>query len=577
MALTSPIHSALRNARRYQHVLRVLVRHGFGSFVQETGLDRLVERGFQLFGGEPTVTHHLSTPQRVRLAMEELGPTFIKLGQILSTRRDLIPDEWAEEFTRLQDSVPTVEFAAIRVRLVEELGEERLAELFSSIEENALAGASMAQVHAAVLADGARVVLKILRPGIEDVVDADMEALRFIASHVEDRFTNLGVSPVAVVEEFARQLRRELDLTHEGRSTDRLRAAFKDDPGVAFPEVHWPASSRRVLTLERIDGRTLSRTPVDSIPDADRKAAVDHGAKAVLRQCLEIGFFHADPHPGNLFVRPGGQIVFIDMGMTGQIEPATRRLIAQLVHGAAVGNVEQVARAALAIGDVDPDRVDERALRQDVQEIVGMFQDVPLERFNLAALLESFFGALRRHHVRCPADLALLVKALGSLEGVGKLLDPAFDMVAYARPYIERILLEQSSPLNIARRMRDAAAGYASLVESLPGEVSDLMTRLRRNRLTMNLEHRGLAHVTSVIEHASRNVALALVIAALVVASAILIHAGEGAHGVTWRIAGTLGLILAGLIGLVMMRANARYTKRALGGRLARRKDRLGR
>jgi ubiquinone biosynthesis protein len=574
MVLTSPIHSALRNVRRYQHVLLVLVRHGFGSFVQEVGLDRLVERGFHLFGAQPgSSLQHVSTPERVRRAMEELGPTFIKLGQILSTRRDLIPDDWAEEFTHLQDDVPTVDFALIKARLVEELGEERLQELFRSIDETPLAGASMAQVHSAVLADGTPVVLKILRPGIEEVVESDMEALRFIAAHVEERFTNLGVSPAAVVEEFARQLRRELDLTHEGRSTDRLRAAFAADTGVGFPLVHWPASTRRVLTLERIEGRTLSRTPVESIPEQDRKAAVDHGAKAVVRQCLEIGFFHADPHPGNLFVQPGGRVVFIDMGMTGQIEPSTRRLIAQLVHGAAVGNVEQVARAALAIGDVDPDRVDERALRQDVQEIVGMFQDVPLERFNLAGLLESFFSALRRHHVRCPADLALLVKALGSLEGVGRLLVPSFDMVSYARPYIERILLEQASPLALARRMRDSMASYLGLVESLPQEIGDLLTRLRRNRLTMNLEHRGLNHITSVIEHASRNVALALVIAALVVGSAIIIHAGEGTDSMALRITGTAGLILAGLIGLIMLRSNARYTRKTLGGGKGARPD----
>lgn len=565
MAIGSPLHTALRNVRRYQQVVRVLVRYGFGSFVQETGLDRLVERGFQLFGGEsPVSVEHLSQPERVRRAMEELGPTFIKLGQILSTRRDLVPDEWAAEFSHLQDSVPAVGAASVQGRLEAEYGPERMKALFTSIDEEPLAAASMAQVHAATLRSGERIVLKVLRPGIEDIIDSDMEALRFIAAHVEDRFRNLGFSPRAVVEEFSRQLRYELDLTHEGRSTDRLRSAFAQDPCVGFPKVHWEATTGRILALERIDGKPLSRTPIDSIPDEDRRVAVDAGAKAVLRQCLELGFFHADPHPGNLFVRPGGKLIFIDLGMTGTIEPRTRRLIARLVHGTVLGDVEQVAAAALALGDVDPDRVDEKALRRDVQDIVSMFHDVPLERFNLAALLESFFSALRRQNVRCPADLALLVKALASLEGVGTLLDPKFDMVGYARPYIERILLEESSPLAVAKRMRDAVVGYAEFAESLPAEISELLTRIRRNRLTMNLEHRGLKQVTRVIEHASRNIALALVIAALVVASSILIHAEKHDGGYTWVLVGTIGLVLAGLIGLAMLRGNARFTKQNL-------------
>lgn len=564
MAIGLPIHNALRNVRRYQQVLRVLIRYGFGGFVQETGLDRLVDRGRQLFGGEVVPSAHLTAPERVRRAMEELGPTFIKLGQILSTRRDLVPDEWSAEFTHLQDSVPPVDYSLIRARLDEELGPE-LTTLFRAIDEQPLAAASMAQVHAAELADGTRVVLKVLRPGLHDIVEADMEALRFIAHQVEERFRNLGFSPVAAVEEFARQLRKELDLTHEGRSTDRLRTAFADDPTVGFPEVHWPATTKNVLTLQRIEGVPLSRADRESIPLDDRKAAVDHGARAVLRQCLELGFFHADPHPGNLFVQPGGKLIFIDMGMTGQVEPATRHLIAKIVHGAAVGDVEEVARAAMAIGDVDPTEINERQLRQDVQEMVGTFHDVPLERFNLAQLLELFFAALRRQHVRVPADLALLIKALGSIEGVGKMLDPEFDMVSYVRPYIERILLEQSSPLALARRMRDTAIGYAELAESLPGEVSDLLTRLRRNRLAINLEHRGLTHVTLVIEHASRNIAFALVIAALLICSSVLIHAAK--EGYALHILGVCGFILAGMLGLVMLRANRVFSKRNLTGK----------
>lgn len=563
-----PFQNTFRNVRRYQQVLRVLVRYGFAGFVQETGLDRLLDRGFRLFGGETAPrAASMPTAERVRRALEELGPTFIKLGQILSTRRDLIPDDWAKEFSHLQDSVPADDWTLIRVRLEEEFGDE-LATLFTDISEKPLAAASMAQVHVAHRPDGREVVLKILRPGLHDIVESDMEALRFIAHHIEGHFKNLGVSPVEVVDEFARQLKRELDLTHEGRSTDRLRAAFAADPGVGFPEVHWDATTHSVLTLERIAGIPLSRADLTALTPEERRLAVDHGAKAVLRQCLELGFFHADPHPGNLFLLPGGKIVFIDMGMTGRIEPQTRKTIARLVHGTATGDVEEVARAALAIGDVDPETVDERALRQDVQEIVGFFHDIPLERFDLSELLEMFFSALRRHHVKVPADLALLIKALGSIEGVGKMIDPSFDMVSYVRPYIEKIMLEAASPLAIARRMRDSALAYAELAESLPQEIADLMTRLRRNRLTVNLEHRGLHDITSVIEHASRNIAFALTVAALVVGSSIIVLASRISGGALgWQIAGISGLVLAGLIALLFIHENRRFRRRELGPR----------
>ncbi len=564
MAFGLPIQSTIRNVRRYQHVVRVLVRYGFAGFVHETGLDRLLERGLSYFTGDTSSSiENLSAAERVRRAMEELGPTFIKLGQILSTRRDLVPDDWAAEFSRLQDGVPAVDFSLVRARLEEEFG-DKLGTIFKSIDPVPLAAASMAQVHCAELHDGTRVVLKILRPGIEDIVAADMEALRVIAGLVEDRIRNLGVSPRAVVDEFARQLERELDLTHEGRSTDRLRRAFEDDESVGFPEVHWIGTTRNILTLERIEQKTLSRINLDELSESDRKTAVASGARAVLRQCLEIGFFHADPHPGNLIVQPGGRVVFIDLGMTGQIEAETRRIIADLVYGASVGDVEAVARAALLLGDVDPIEVDERALRRDVQEIVGFFDDVPLERFNLSQLLELFFAALRRHHVRVPADLSLLIKALGSIEGSARLLDPDFDMVACARPYVEKILREQAGPAAIARRARNAAIAYAQFAETLPQEVGDLLKRLRRNRMSINLEHHGLATITTVIEHASRNIAFALVIAALVVASSILILAQGDRSGWIWSALGGTGFSLAGLIGLAQLRANRRFTRRNL-------------
>ncbi|MCA9284299.1 MAG: phosphotransferase [Phycisphaerales bacterium] len=557
----NPIHSTIRNVKRFHAIVTTLAGFGFASFLQDTGIERLLDRGAELLGRPSRETQHLSAAHRMRLAMEELGPTFIKAGQILSTRRDLVPEEWTKEFSKLQDKVPPQPFEEIQERLREELG-GALTEIVAEVDPTPMAAASMAQVHRARLKDGREVVLKVLRPGIEETVEADLEILRFLANRVEARFRNLGVKPVELVNEFAREINKELDLEHEGRATDRLRRSFEEDPGVVFPEVFWELSSHRVLALEEIHGLPVSRIKPGDISPEDAKRAVQSGANAVLRQCLEIGFFHADPHPGNLFVLPGGRIAFIDCGMTGTIDPAGRLQLARVVHGAATGNVDEVMSAAIALADVDPETIDQRLLRRDIQDIVEQFHNVPLERFNLTAVLDQFFATLRRHHVTVPGDLVMLIKSLGSIEGVGRTLDPEFDMISCARPFIERLILEHSSPLAIARRMKDATAAYAHLLESLPEELSDLFSRLRRNRLTMNLELRGLARVTTAIEHASRNIAYALVIAALVVGSSILILSDKGSDRWLWTTVGTVGFILAGLIGSVMLAANRAYSRR---------------
>lgn len=558
MVIGLPFNRTVRNLKRYQQILSVLVRYGFSDFVHETGLDHIIEKGVGLFSSAPAANlQQVSRAERVRHAMEELGPTFIKLGQVLSTRRDLVPQEWVDEFSRLQDECPQVPFEDIRKQLEEEFNGQ-VEEVFKSIDEQPLAAASMAQVHRARLHGGHKVVIKVLRPGIHDIVESDMEALRFIAGIVEDRFTNLGFSPTAVVDEFAKQLRKEMDLTMEGRSTDRFRHDFEDSDEAYFPEVFWEATTRRVLTLEEIHGIALSTFDAAKVSQEQREQAVRHGANAVFKQCLVIGFFHADPHPGNLFLLKDGRVCFIDCGMTGQLDARTRNQIADLVQGVVKADTELVMKAAVALGDVDIETIDERSLRNDIQEIVGRFQNVPLERLNLSEVLNLFFDTLRKHHARCPADLVYLIKALTTIEGVGRQVDPEFDMVSYARPYLEELVKSRYSPGTIAERMKQSLLSYADLIESLPLDMKDLLTRLRRNRLTMNLEHKGLGRITEALEHASRNVAYSLIISALLVASAILVLAGREDASLGLRALGLVGFIIATVLAAGILLANYR-------------------
>jgi ubiquinone biosynthesis protein len=553
----------IRNAKRYSEIIEVLVRHGFVDVVTQFGLDRLLARGQRLIGGgDRAPMEQLSRPARMRHVLEELGPTFMKLGQMLSCRQDLIPVEWADEFAKLQAEGPKLPFPAIRATLVAEYG-DRLEEIFASIDETPLAAASMAQVHRATLVDGTPLVLKILRPGTEERTQADLEILRTIADFIESHLKNTGFSPRDVVREFARELKREVDFTYEGRSTDRLRTAFEDDPNVEFPEVHWEITTRRVLALEEFRGVLLSRMKDDDLTQEQRTKVVAHGAEAVAKQCLEIGLFHADPHPGNLFaiVRDDGSVAagFIDCGMTGRLEQRTMDQLARLVKAVAEANVDEVISIAGGLADVPPRTLEDAAFRADMSELVQSFEVTSFDQFDLPGLLEQLFETMRSHRVRFPAELILLIKALTTIESVGRSLDPSFDLVAHMRPVIERVVKRRYGLKAMRKRFRNGLEQYMALAEELPREIKMLMGSVRRNNFAVNLQHRGLSHLTRTIEHASRNIGFALMVTGLVVSSAILVHASGGGRYALLQYVGLGGFVLAGLLALSYVMTNRKW------------------
>lgn len=563
MASVLSIPQTVRHVRRYAEIVSILGRHGLQDLVQELGLDRLVGRGITLVRGEDAnQLEHLPRMVRVRRAMEQLGPTFIKMGQVLSTRPDLIPPAWAKELESLQDECPIVDFVDIRARLKEAFG-DRLDEIFKDIETAPLAAGSIAQAHRATLADGTRVVMKVLRPGIESITRTDMEILQDLAAILEKRVENMGLKPTEVVQEFARELAKEVDLTNEARATDRLRAMFSDDERVVFPKVYWDASARTVLTIEFIDGVALSeRDRIDALEQEERAAIVDAGADAVLKMCLEEGFFHADPHPGNLFALPGGRIAFIDCGMTGQLDARTAEQLADLVAAVAQADAEGVIDVVGVLADAPPELLEDRAFRADVRDFVSHFQNTPLERMDMGRLLGEFFDRLRAHALTCPGDLVLLIKALTTIEGVAARVDPSFDMVGKATPYVERLVKRRYSPAAVSKRFKHAFAQYAELIEDVPKEVKGLVRQVRRNKLAVNLEHRGLNQLTRTIEHASRNISYALIISAMTVGSSILILADRGTANWVLTAFGAIGFIGAACLMVVMMMTNRRIKDR---------------
>ncbi|MCE9619950.1 MAG: AarF/ABC1/UbiB kinase family protein [Planctomycetes bacterium] len=556
MTTFAPIARRIQHVQRYVQVLEVLARNGFGDLAQQLGLDTLIDRGRSFLGGK-SVKGHEQVPHlaRIRKVLEELGPTYVKMGQVLSTRPDLIPQDLADEFKKLQNDVPGVDYEVIHASLEAEFPGQ-LKHLFRSITKKPLAAGSIAQVHRARLHDGTQIVLKVLRPGIRELTAIDMEILRTLAELVEKHFSNLGYSPTKVVNEFAKELKHEVDLTDEARSTERLGNFFIDDADIVFPKVYWEATTTNVLALEEVHGIVLAGLKDGQIGAADRRKLVENGARAVFLQCLDHGFFHADPHPGNLIALPGGRIAFIDCGMTGQVDARTSRQLAELVTGVVAGDVDRVLAVAGALGDVDGEKLEDRELRADVQGILAEFQGTPLDRLNLGKVLQNFFATLRAHKIQCPADIMLLIKALSTIESVGRDLDPSFEMSSFVRPYLERLVNKRYTPSAILGRLRRSLLQYAELAEELPGELHDVITQLRRNKLAINLEHKGLGRLTSTIEHASRNISFALIIAAMFVGSSILILANRDQTSTGLSLIGFAGFLAASVLVVLMIVSN---------------------
>ncbi len=481
------------------------------------------------------------------MVLEELGPTFIKLGQILSTRPDLIPPEWASELKKLQDNCQQVPFADIyQVLTLEFPG--RLDLIFTSIDEVPLAAASIAQVHRAILQDGTGVVIKVLRPGARELIEEDMALVESLAQLLQQYFSDLGYSPTAVAKEFSRELLKELNLVVEGQSTERLRRYFEGDANISFPKVYWTATTRNVLTMQEIQGRLLASVSPEELTALERRTIVANGTDAVFKQCLRFGFFHADPHPGNIFLLPESKLCFIDCGMTGQLDRKTTDQLINLVAGVVKGDIDRLCRVVIELTEVDPAVTDSRDFRLELRHLTEHFRNTELQHLNITGLLSDFFGMLQRYRIQCPSDLMLLTKALTTIEGVAAHFDPTFDVLSHVEPQIQEIVIKRHSMGAIRERIYKTLASSFEILEDLPGDLQRFLDHARHSRFTLNLELKRIEHLSEQLDTSSRLMGIAMIIAALIVGSSILILADRMSRqpGFIGTL-GLLGLILAGI------------------------------
>jgi ubiquinone biosynthesis protein len=525
--MVSGLFSTARELPRLREISSVFVRHGLGDLVRRAGIATLLERAGQVLPwGEASEIAHLEPQQRAKLAFEQLGPTFVKLGQMLSTREDLLPPTWTTELGRLHSHVAPVPFDDLLPQVEQALGCSPF-EVFGNLEREPYATGSIAQVHRAKLASGTPVILKIRRPGIEAKIDADLRILEHLAHLVEHEIPEVRrYRPVQVVGQLRGSLERELDFAVEARNTERFARSFADDLDILVPRVYWEWTSSAMNVQELIEG--IRGDDLAAIDNAglDRKALAARGSDAVLKMIMVDGFFHADPHPGNVMYLPGNRIALIDFGMVGRLSPVRRRQIVDLLAGLARHDEETMLEVLLDWrGD---DVVDEARLATDLGELAFDYADLQLKDLKIGVLLRRVSAILREHSIVLPVDLTLLFKALISLEGLGRQYDPEFRLIERVKPFLDRAMRERYQPAEAVRRAQVTLSDFFGLVTSMPRDLARLVKDARHGRMRVDLDLKRLDSFGDRLHHAINRATIGIMTASLVIGSSIVMTVAEG-------------------------------------------------
>ena len=543
-----------RNVKRWTEIISVLSKYGLADWLAQSNIE-FVKDHLKHRDGEALA--RLTREARIRLTLTELGPTFIKLGQLLSTRPDVVGKELADELKQLQSAAPADPPDVVRDTVENELGES-LEDLFAEFELAPIASASIGQVHRARLKSGERVVVKVQHAGIESKVNEDLEVLSGLAQLAEQFPEFKPYRPTTNLGEMGRTLRRELDFGREERNLHQFASLFRDDPTVCIPRAITELSTPRVLTMDMIDGIPVSQAAQLEAGGVDLEEVARRGANLYMQMIFTHGFFHADPHPGNIVILPGNVIGLLDFGMVGRIDERLREDIEDMLMAIVQHDVPLLVRVIKRLGQA-PHNLDEGLLNNDVADFVGNYSTQALDQFDVGGALTDMTQIMRRHRIMLPAQVAMLIKTLVTLEGTGRLLSPRFSLMEVMQPFHRTMVLRRLSPARQARKMRRLYIELEQLAEVLPQRIVQILEQIQSGKFDVHLDHRGLGPSVN-------RLVLGMLASALFLGSSLMLSykvppvlfTGQepsyfGLHHIS--ILGVLGCVVSLFLGLRLLRA----------------------
>lgn len=534
---------AIMHVGRFKDIVVTLFRYGFDDVVERLDLP-----GKMILEKIHKVEREMTTWERVRFMLEELGPTYIKFGQIMSLRPDLVPNSLIHELRKLQDEVAPVPFENVR-RLLEKNLDRSVSEVFLRFEEKPLAAASLAQVHRAILRKGRQVVaVKVQRPGIRQVIENDLYILDIIARQLNDRMESLRIYDLpTLVREVKKNLLRELNFSREARHMKIFQKNFEGSQEVYIPRLYEEYTTEQVLVMELAQGTRLRDLELHK--EVDRKILAERGLRLTVKQILEDGFFHADPHPGNIVILKDNVLCLLDWGMVGRLTRRTRYELIDLIHGVVDKDSEKILWILLRLSE-GSDGASPRLMEREILDILDAYHSLPIQELNIGYLLLEITAMLREHRLRIPADLAIMIKALITAEGTARELYPRLNVVQEAEPYVKRLVLERWKPNVLWHAFRRSLSNFLSLQGEMPAKFSQIMDKVDRGDLAIRFRHENLGGLRNTLENVTNRLTFGIIIAALIIGSSMIITTGVEPLFLGYPVLGIIGYLISGLLGL---------------------------
>ncbi len=542
------IKTGYRNLKRSRNIMQILLKYGFSFVVERLKIDGIA---YKMPLTPNKEIQDMSTGERIRRALEELGPTFVKLGQIMSTRNDILDPEIIEEISKLQSNVKSFDIKEARDTFISEIGLE-IEEVFNDFNETPIGAASIGQAYVAKLKDGKDVIVKIQRPNIENIIKSDLEMLQLIGKVIEEYYKETVVDFGEVIEEFSITIMRELDYTFEARNCEKFREIFKNDNNVYIPKVYWNVSSKKVLVMEKIDGISVSNINDIRSIGWDTEEIANIGAMSFMKQVFFHGFFHADPHPGNIFAIDNNKIAFIDFGIVGLIDNITLNFITEMFFASINKDVDKIIDSLVELDAISAD-TNVRKLREEISFFIHYYYDMPIKMINIAEILNEFMRFCRKNKVKLPSQFSLLGRAIITLEGTAKKLNPDFALSTIVKNFIKEFYLNKFKPDKILFKSRGYIEQALTDIKVIPRQIKLVLRHLEKNEIKFSIDEIKFTNLEKEINNMTNKIAASLILSSTIVGSSMIITTNTGPSIKGYSILGVIGFLIATVMGMYLI------------------------